>query len=430
MPRPVSYDHATLDEMRASLSVTLLFALAALLDSQSLPPQSVAILSFANQSETGMSAADPSTLDWIGESIAETLREAAGARGLPALEGKELETAFRRLKLKERTFLTDASILKIGESLDAEQIVAGTFEFTPPPAGAAQKSSGGSLRMAARVYDRRHMKQSSEFTETGALEDLPTLEAHLAWRALSILAPAVAGPEQDFRALRPTIRLDAEENYTRGLLATAPLTKERYFMQAARLDPRFAHPAYQLGQLHYARKEYRQAAEWLEKVGSGDIHYREANFLLGLARYRAGDYPGAQKAFQMIAAIVPLGSVYNNLAASESRRNLPQAFDDFRKALDGDPGDPDYLFNVGYCLWRRGDFAGAADRFRAVLDRVRDDEMATLLLGRSLRHQGYNASTDTQLVGVERLKSNYEERAWRQLKSLLESRNAPESRLP
>ena len=201
-------------------------------------------------------------------------------------------------------------------------------------------------------------------------------------------------------------------------------------MQAARLDPRFAHPAYQLGQLHYARKEYKQAAEWLEKVGSSDIHYREANFLLGLARYRAGDYAGAQKAFQMIAATVPLSSVLNNLAAAESRRNLPQAFDDFRRALDGDPGDPDYLFNVGYALWRKGEFGSAADKFRSTLERVRDDEMATLLLGRCLRRQGFNPSTDTQLTGVERLKSNYEERAWRQLKSLLESRNSPESRLP
>ncbi len=377
-----------------------------------------------------MSGADPATLDWIGESIAETLREAAEVKGLPTLEGSELSATFRRLKLKERTYLTDASILKIGEGVDAEKIIAGTFKYTPPAAGAPPKPGGGSLLITARVYDRRRMKQSSEFNETGALEDLPTLEAHLAWRSLSLLAPEIAGSEQDFRSLRANVRLDAEENYIRGLLATSPLTKERYFMQAARLDPRFAHPVYQLGQLHYQRKEYKQAAEWLEKVNSGDVHYREASFLLGLARYRAGDFAGAQKAFQMIAATVPLGSVVNNLAAAESRRNLPQAFDDFRKALEGDPGDPDYLFNVGYSLWRKGEFAGAADRFRAVLERVRDDEMATLLLGRCLRKQGFNPLTDTQLTGLERLKSNYEERAWRQLKSLLESGNATESRLP
>ena len=100
--------------------------------SQTQVPQTVAILPFANTSKTAMSSADPAALDWIGESIAETLREAAGARGLATLERNELLDAYRRLKLRERLPLTDASVLKIGESLDAEQVVAGTFEYHRP----------------------------------------------------------------------------------------------------------------------------------------------------------------------------------------------------------------------------------------------------------------------------------------------------------
>ena len=288
----------------------------------------------------------------------------------------------------------------------------------------------GSLRIAARVYDRRRMRQTPEFSESGSLEDLATLEAHLAWRAISLLAPELAPPESEFRSLRSPLRLDAEENYIRGLLAQTPELKEKYFTQAARLDARFAHPAYQLGQLHYNRKEYKQAADWLEKVGANDIHYREANFLLGLARFRSGDYVAAQKAFQMIVAVVPLSSVYNNLGASESRRNLPQSVDDFRKALEGDLSDSDYHFNLGYALWKKGDFAAAADRFRSVLERVPDDEMSTLLLGRCLKKQGFNPAVDIRLAGLERLKSNYEERAWRQLKSLIDSTTARDGASP
>ncbi len=66
--------------------------------------------------------------------------------------------------------------------------------------------------------------------------------------------------------------------------------------------------------------------------------------------------------------------MYNDLAAAESRRNLPQAVDDFRKALEGDSNDPVYHFNLGYALWKKGDFSAAADRFRAVLDREPDDQ--------------------------------------------------------
>jgi tetratricopeptide (TPR) repeat protein len=403
-------------------------------------PQTLAILPFANTSRTGMSSLDPSALDWIGESIAQTLREALGARGLATLERDELLGAYRRLKLRERLQLTEASVLKIGESVDAEQVVSGTFEYrrsAPAEISHAQDTnnlpaneSRGSLRVSARVYDRRHMRQSPEFSESGSLEDLATLEAHLAWRVLSLLAPELAPPESEFRSLRSPIRLDAEENYIRGLQAQTPELKEKYFTQAARLDARFARPAYQLGQLHYNRKEYKQAADWLEKVGANDIHYREANFLLGLARFRSGDYVAAQKAFQMIVAVVPLSAVYNNLGAAESRRNLPQAVDDFRKALEGDMSDSDYHFNLGYALWKKGDFAAAADRFRSVLERVPDDDFSTLLLGRCLKKQGFNPAFDTRLTSLERLKTNYEERAWRQLKSMLDSSTARQEGVP
>lgn len=408
--------------------------------SQTQIPQTIAILPFANTSRTGISTADPSSLDWIGESVAETLREAIASRGLAALERDETLDAYHRLRLREHAQLTSASILKIGETLDAEQIVAGSFEVhrsvsvdrpgsTVADTNAPGSDSRGSLRISARLYDRRRMRATTEFSESGSLEDLATLEAHLTWRALSLLAPDSAPPEPEFNSLRSPLRLDAEENYIRGLLAQSPEMKEKYFSQAVRLDVRCAHAAYQLGQLHYNRKEFKQAADWLDKVGSNDIHFREANFLLGLARFRSGDYAAAQKAFQMIASAVPISAVYNNLGASESRRGMPQAVDDFKKALEGDLSDSDYHFNVGYALWKKGDFLAAADRFRSVLERVPEDEMSTLLLGRCLKKQGFNPLIDVRLASLERLKTNYEERAWRQLKSLLNT-NPRDEALP
>src|SRR2546428_12838350 len=117
----------------------------------------------------------------------------------------------------------------------------------------------------------------------------------------------------------------------------------------------------------------------------------------------------------MIAETVPLSEVYNNLGAAESRRSLPQAIESFRRALEGDPNDPVYHFNLGYALWKKGDFTAAADRFRAVLDRQSDDEMATLMLGMCLKKQNSRLN-DPRLETLERLKTNYEERAYLQLK--------------
>jgi tetratricopeptide (TPR) repeat protein len=384
------------------------------------PAETAAVLPFANSSVKP--APGTSSLDWIGESIAETLRDAFSLRGAVTLGRDDIQEAYRRLNLRERALLTEASVIKIGETVDAEQVVYGTFEVQPARPG-APGDSHGSLKVSARVMDRRRLRQSYEFDETGALEDLAAIEAHLAWQALTLLAPDLAPAEVDFRSLRPPVRLDAEENYVRGLMAPSSEQREKYFAQAAHLDARFAHPCYGLGQIYYQRKEYRQAAEWLEKVGSEDVHFHEASFLLGLARFQSSDYLGAQKTFQTLAFAVPLSEVYNDLAAAEGRRNLPQAVDDFRKALEGDPNDPVYHFNLGYALWKKGDFGAAADRFRAVLDREPDNQLATLLLGRCLKKQGLRAndSTDARLQGLERLKTNYDERAYRQLKSLLDS---------
>jgi tetratricopeptide (TPR) repeat protein len=358
-------------------------------------------------------------LDWIGESIAETVREALGSRGVLVLDRNDVREACRRLGLPERAVFSEASVIKVAEEVDAEQVVYGSFTITPPAAGTASR---GSLRVAGRIVDRRHLRQSPEFVETGSLEDLAIVEAHLAWRALALLAPRLAPPESEFLALRVPFRLDAQENYIRGLLAPAD-QQEKFFLQAARLDARFTHPAFQLGRIYYQRKEYRRAAEWLEKVAAENIHAREAGFLLGLARFESGDYAGARKAFQSIVAAVPLAEVYNNLGAAESRRNLPQASESFRQALEGDPNDPLYHFNAGYALWKRGELAGAAEQFRAVLDRTPGDQVAALLLGRCLKKQGpARGGEDARLVGLERIKTNYEERAYWQLKAALEAK--------
>jgi tetratricopeptide (TPR) repeat protein len=355
-----------------------------------------------------------SRLDWIGESIAETLRDSMGARGVLTMGREETDAAYRRLNLHPRALLTAASAMKTGEALDAEHVVYGSFEWKANAGGGAR---AGSLTISARTYDRRRMREGPEFVETGSLDDLATLEAHLIWRALASVAPNVAPPESDYRTLRPQVRLDAEENYVRGLIAP-PDRKEKFFLQATRLDPRYAHPNYELGQIHYARKGYREAAEWLAKIMPGDPHYRDASFLLGLALFQSGDFAGAQKAFQTVADVVPLSEVWNDLGASQSRRGMPQALDSFRKALEGDASDPVYHFNVGYALWKKGDFMAAAARFRAVLDRQPDDQSATLLLGMCLKRQGPRAG-DSRLEALERLKTNYEERAYWQLKAVL-----------
>jgi tetratricopeptide (TPR) repeat protein len=162
------------------------------------------------------------------------------------------------------------------------------------------------------------------------------------------------------------------------------------------------------------------AADHLDKVARTDANYRTATFLLGLCHYRLRDFAAAEKAFQSVAESVPLNEVLNNLAAAQSRQNSPVALENFQKALEGDSNDPDYHFNVGYALFRRGNLEAAAERFRAVLDRDPADTEAITMLGRALKKQTAAARGGLQSQGLERLKETYEESAYLQLKAVIE----------
>jgi tetratricopeptide (TPR) repeat protein len=358
-----------------------------------------------------------SNLDWIGESLAESVREGLSSEGLMALDRDDHVEVYRRLSIRPYSQLTKASVVRIGEELDAEQVIFGQFDLKPVPDSTTESRS--SIQITARVLDLQHVKQGPEFREVGALEDLATLQEHLAWQMLQFVKPHGAPSEAEFRQRRTAARLDAVESYTRGLLATNPDDKHRFFTQAARLDSHYAPPDFQLGRLLWSKKDYGSAAEWFAKVAPAGAHYHEANFFLGLCRFHMGDFTGAQAAFQLVAKVVPLSEVYNNLAAAESRASLPTALDDFRKALEGDGSDTIYQFNVGYALWRAGNFSAAAERFRAVLAHDPDDDQATLLLERCEKQSGPRPG-DSRTEGLERLKTNYEESAYWQLKAVLE----------
>ena len=375
----------------------------------SLRAETVLALPFFNHS-------DSANLDWIGESIAETIGDSLTSEGVLVLDRATRLEAYRRLALRPSAEITHASIIKIGESLDAGVVVYGFYELLPATGNTPSK---GSLRVTARLLDLKHTRQGPPFGESGALEDLAALEVRMGWQVLAFLHPKTAPSEEEFLKARPPVRIDAVENYVRGLLAVSAEQRNRFFTQAARLDEHYSQPCFQLGKSYWEKKDYKTAASWLERAARSDPHYLEAQFFLGLCRFYSGDFNGAEKAFQTVAGSVPLNEVFNNLGAAQSRLNkTADALASFQKALDGDPADPDYRFNMGYVAWHAGHFDEAAASMRASLDRSPNDPEATMLLGHAIAREGPRAG-DTRLEGRERLKTNYDEAAYRQLQAEL-----------
>ncbi len=359
-------------------------------------------------------------LDWVGESIAESVRDSLASEGLLALDREDRLEAYRRLSLRPGAELTHASILKVGESLDASKVIYGFYELLPAePGKEAGKESKGSLRISARILDLKRTRLGAIYSELGAIEDIGTLQVRLGWQTLQMINAKSAPEERSFLQARPSVRLDAVESYVRGLLSTSAEQRHHYFTQAARLDAHYSQPCFQLGKIYWEKKDFKVAAGWLERVARSDPHYLEAQFFLGLCRYANGDFKGAEQCFQLVAGNIPLNEVYNDLGVVQAQlQEYANAAVNFRKALEGDDADPDYHFNLGTALWRAGQYEAAADSFRATLARNASDTEATTMLGRTLKKEGPRPG-DTRSEGKPRIKNNYEESAYRQLQAEL-----------
>jgi tetratricopeptide (TPR) repeat protein/TolB-like protein len=375
--------------------------------------ETVAVLPLFNVNES-----KSPNLDWIGESVSETIQAALSSSGLLVLPREDRAEVYHRLSLRTGVILTKASVLKIGETLDAGQVIFGDFRVEGAELGATSPKSN--LRLTIHVIDMKKLQESPEISQTGALENLSQMETKLAWVLLKRLTPTSAPSEEIFLHDRAPVRVDAMESYVRGLMASSDDQKMKLFTQAVRLDDHFSEPNFQLGRILFAKKDYKAAGTWLAKVTRGDSHFLEAAFMRGICRYYDSDFDAAIDQFRMVSNEIPLNEVYNNLGAALSRRNDAAAMENFTKALEGDQGDPDYWFNIGYLLWKQGKFALAAEKFRSVLDRSPSDQEATIMLGRCIKMDGPRAG-DPRSDGRERIKTAFEDSAFRQLQAELKS---------
>jgi tetratricopeptide (TPR) repeat protein len=366
------------------------------------------VLQFHNSSQY-------SDLNWVGESVAETLISELGGANQIVLDRDARADGLRRLTLRADAGYTKATIIRLGESMDVDLVCYGSYEVNLPSATSELKES--SVRISARFLDLRKMRDGPEISETGKLSDLTRLEEHLAWQTLKYLDPTANIPLDRFMSPAKLIRLDAEESYVRGLMSANPEQQEKWFLQASKLDPQFSNPAFELGRLELSQKNYRQAITWLQRIPESDTRYGEARFKMGLAAFRAADYNAANGYFHEVSKQFPLSEVYNNIGAAENEVNSPAAIDDFRRALEGDQSDTTYLFNLSLALVKQKHFDEAANKLRVVLAQDPDDVEAEALLDRAVQRDEAQAGSKGQ--APERLKESFNETAFRQLKAVL-----------
>ena len=169
----------------------------------------------------------------------------------------------------------------------------------------------------------------------------------LALICLCVLTRVVAqstAAENDPRVSR--LYNEAKEEQARGDLAGAAASYEVLLQIAPRLAPAYNN----LGSLYVRQREYRKAANVLEKGLRVDPKMSSASALLGIALYELGDYAAA-------------------------KRNL-------ESALRADPKDTNAELLLANGLIKLGEFQSAADHLRRLSERLPENQEIWYLLGK------------------------------------------------
>ncbi|HKD92665.1 MAG TPA: tetratricopeptide repeat protein, partial [Terriglobales bacterium] len=203
------------------------------------------------------------------------------------------------------------------------------------------------------------------------------------------------------------VRLDAFENYIRGITAPTHQEQIRRLKEAVRLSPEFERAMYQLGHADYESRDYQDAVTWLTKLHHDTADAREGMFYAALAAYSQGDYAHAEEWFGQLAARMPLTEVLNDLAVAQARLGKNTALQSFQRAVQADPNDPDYRYNYAVALYRSGDSGAAARQLREALVLKPNDTDAKSLL------DAVSSGAQPAKAPAERIKRNYDETAFR-----------------
>ena len=168
-----------------------------------------------------------------------------------------------------------------------------------------------------------------------------------------MLDPGFNVAQETFLAAGAGLRLDAFEQYIRGITEPDQEERLRHLKQAVTLSPNFGPAWMALGREDFNGQQYEEAAAAFAKVSPNDPDALEAGFYRGLSLLFFGAYPQAEEAFAGSCARTAAGRG----AEQRGRCGEPAGHDGtglFVQAAAADPNNADYHFNLAVSLKRHG----------------------------------------------------------------------------
>lgn len=287
------------------------------------------------------------SLDWVREAAPEILNRRFSSAGFAPMNRKERLYALDHLGLPQNFQPSRASSLKLAQTLDADSIIVGSFLM-----------DGTNIVAEAHVVDVQHLRMSAPITARGEMQDVIAVFSSLAWKVTREIDPGFPIAEETFIAAGKSVRLDAFEQYIRGITEPDHEERLRHLKQATLLSPDLEAAWMALGREYYGAQQYEEAAAAFARVGHNDPDALEAGFYRGLSLLFSASYPQAEKAFADVARVLPLAEVLNNQGVAAARQGHDGS-SLFIAAETTDPNSADYHFNLAVSLKRRGETNGA-----------------------------------------------------------------------
>ncbi len=333
-------------------------------------------------------------LDWLGEGLEELTIQRLWGAGEQVYSHAGRLAELERYGLPRSSKLSRATMLHIGEDLDADFVVFGRFT-----------ANGTSLTIELRILKVSPARLLPALRETGPLESLMDLHARLIWRMLSANDRNYGVNLAEFTKRQRPLRLDAFEHYVRGLLASEDDARLRELREAARLEPEWPEPDFALGEAYFTRRDCDSALPWYARVPKTHDRYVEAVFATGVCRLLLGQPDHAEEEFTSLQEALKnnmvsgadLPEILNDLAIARARQGKTAAAQtDFRRAAELDPDEDDYPFNLGLLALQSNDASAAVGYFREAAEREPDNPEDRALLILSLEKAGKQTEADQE----------------------------------
>ena len=337
---------------------------------------------------------DPRTA-WLGEGVAVLLADDLNALGADAIARDERVRAFDRLQVPPQATLTRGTVIRIGQLVGATTVINGRIELMERTLA---------LHVQSVRIDTGHI--SVEFDERGRLEDLLAIVERSALR----LVPAGTTPAKP-DARRPS--LPAFEQFVRGLLAETPAAQVALLEKALSLEPGFDRARLALGRAYAVTGEWIKARDAALAVPSSSPYAARAQLEGAVAEIGLTRYDDAFARLTTLGEQTGAPEVFNNLGVIQLRRGATaqsgRSTYYFHKAVEADPAQVDYAFNLGYAYWREQDYPAAVYWLREAVRREPGDSDAHFVLGAALQATGAATEASRERELARRLSAAYEE---------------------